>query len=186
MNYKLAGIISILCAPFLYVNFLTSERNHLTWWTGMYGMIYMIGWICSLIALQRMEILGKSKFAKVAFIIQYVLLAGAQCWNIWVIVGPSYGNVLYNIFDICWPLSNIWMLVIGIATVRAKRLQGWKRFVPLVVGLWFPLMVVPAITIGAMSSIAGPYSAVAFGLLGLVVFQRGEERTEIIDDIVIA
>jgi hypothetical protein len=186
MNFKVLGLIAISCAPFLYVDFLTSDRNVMHWWSGVYDMIYMIGWLCSIVALQRMQALGTSKFAKVAFTVQYILLAFAQCWNVWVIIGPSYDNVLYRIFDICWPLSNIWMLVVGITALRAKKLQGWKRYVPIMAGLWFPLMVVPAITTGAMSSIAGPYSAIAFGLLGLVVYTAGEEKNRVLSEVSIA
>jgi hypothetical protein len=70
------------------------------------------------------------------------------------------------------------MIVIGITTLRAKILTGWKRFVPIIVGLWFPLMVIPAITIGTTTTIAGIYSALAFAMLGVSVY-NGERPNEV-------
>lgn len=175
MNFKVPGIIAILCAPFLYIDFATSVHNVDSWKSGLFGFIYMAGWICSIIALQRMEILGKTKWATIAFTIQLCLLSLAQAWNIWVIIGAGTDSILFRIIDMSWPLSNLWMLVIGITAVKARKLIGWKRFIPLFAGLWFPLTVVSAITLG-IYSLAGPYSALAFALLGLIVFKAGEEE----------
>jgi hypothetical protein len=185
MNFKLLGIIAIVCAPFLYVDFATSAQNANTWKTGLFGFIYMIGWIGSVVALKRMNALGKTKWAKIAVTVQLSLLTLAQVWNIWVIAGSSYGNIIFRILDMCWPLSNIWMLVIGITAVKAKKLQGWKRYAPLFAGLWFPLTVIPAITLGYFQ-LAGPYSAIAFSILGLVVFKAGEAGNNIVTEVAVA
>ena len=185
MNFKVAGGIAILCAPFLYIDFATSVQNVTTWKTGLFGLIYMIGWMCSILALRRMEILDKTRWAKVAFTIQLSLLTLAQLWNIWVIVGSGFDNIFFRILDVCWPLSNIWMLAIGITAVRAKKLQGWKRFVPLFVGLWFPVAVIPSMVTGYFV-LAGPYSAIAFALLGLVVFQANENEQTLVSEVVVA
>jgi hypothetical protein len=64
MKSKVLGIIAIICAPFLYIDFATSLPNVTTWRTGLFGFIYMIGWICSIVAFQRMQILGKNKMGK--------------------------------------------------------------------------------------------------------------------------
>ncbi len=185
MNFKVLGIIAIICAPFLYIDFATSVPNVTSWKTGLFGFVYMIGWMCSIVALQRMAILGRTKWSKIAFAVQLSLLTFAQVWNIWIILGPSYDNILFKILDMCWPLSNIWMLVIGITAVRAKKLQTWKRFVPLFVGLWFPLTVVPAVTMGFFV-LAGPYSAVAFALLGLLVYKAGEDEQNMVAKVAVA
>ena len=185
MNYKVLGIIAIICAPFLYLDFATSVQHVNTWKTGVFGFVYMAGWMCSVVALKRMAILGKTKWAKIAFTVQLSLLTLAQAWNIWVIFGSSYDNLLFRILDMCWPLSNVWMLVIGITAVRAKKLQGWKRFVPLFVGLWFPLTVIPAIATNFFV-LAGPYSAVAFALLGFVVFKADQDEQKSVTEVSVA
>jgi hypothetical protein len=185
MNFKFAGVIAILCAPFLYIDFATSVPNVTTWKTGLFGFIYMLGWMYSIVALRRMEILGRTRWAKIAFTVQLSLLTLAQCWNIWVIVGSGPDNILFRILDACWPLSNIWMLAIGITAVRAKKLQGWKRFIPLFVGLWFPVTVIPAMVTGYFV-LAGPYSAIAFALLGLVVFKANEDEQSAVPEVAVA
>jgi hypothetical protein len=38
-------------------------------------------------------------------------------------------------------LSGVGMLPLGIATLMARRLPGWRRFAPLVVGLYYILMI---------------------------------------------
>ena len=179
MNFKLAGIVAIICAPFLYIDYATTSTNTLSWTSGLFGFIYMVGWMCSVVALKRLQALGTSRFAKIAFAIQLTLLTLAQAWNIWVIIQPHSDNIIFHILDMCWPLSNIWMLVIAITALTAKRLQPWKRFVLLLVGLWFPLAVIPAMTMG-ITSIAGPYSAMAFALLGFVVFKGNNEEETVV------
>jgi hypothetical protein len=74
------------------------------------------------------------------------------------------------------------MLAIGITALRAKKLTGWKRFVPLFAGLWFPVAVVPAMVTGFFA-LAGPYSAVAFALLGLVVFKSDEAEQPVVGEV---
>ena len=175
MNFKLLGVIAIICAPFLYIDSSVTAKNSWSWQSGLFDFIYMLGWMGSIAALHKMKAFGTSKFAKIAVIIQFVFLSLAQVWNVWLIVGAS-DSLLFHMLDMCWPLSNIWMIVIGITALRAKRLEGWKRYVPLLVGLWFPVAVVPAITIG-FYYLAGPYSAIAFALLGLVVYKSNDKET---------
>lgn len=86
----------------------------------------------------------------------------------------------------CWLLSNSWMLIIGITAVSAKVLFCWKRFVPLIVGFWYPLMILPYIVFGSIINLAGPYSAFAFALLGVVVYRSGEEQKEYFANIELA
>jgi hypothetical protein len=185
MNYKLLGGVAIICAPFLFLDFVTNEQSQNSWLTGLFGFVYMTGWICSIIALKRMDILGTTRWAKIAFTVQLSLLILAQCWNIWVIIGASHGNTLFTLLDMCWPLSNLWMLAIGITALKAKKLRGWKRFVPLFVGLWFPLTVIPAITLGIFV-LAAPYSAIAFTLLGLVVYRLDEDEQSEVATVAVA
>jgi hypothetical protein len=81
----------------------------------------------------------------------------------------DYSNPLFAALDACWPLSNVWMLAIGITALRARVLHGWKRYVPLIVGLWFPITIIPAMAFN-IYFLAGPYSALAFASLGFVVY----------------
>src|SRR5688500_3762317 len=99
MNFKVLGVIAIICAPFLYIDFATSVQNVNTWKTGLFGFIYMAGWMCSIVALRKMEVLGNGGWPNAAFTVQLTLLTLAQFWNIWVIFGSDYGNPFFRILD---------------------------------------------------------------------------------------
>jgi hypothetical protein len=172
MNNKTLGVIAMLTAPFLCIDFFTaSSATSVTWQSGLFGLIYMTGWMCSVYALDRAGILGTKKFSRIIIAVQLVLLTLAQCWNVWVIIEPISNHIIYRILDMCWPLSNLCMLIIGITILVSKQITGWKRFIPLFVGLWLPSLIVTSITAGQHTPyIAGPYSAIAFCLLGYVVF----------------
>jgi hypothetical protein len=49
-------------------------------------------------------------------------------------------------------LSAVGFIVAGVATLRAARWDGWRRFVPLVTGIWLAVLVflaaTPALTVG--------------------------------------
>jgi len=68
----------------------------------------------------------------------------------------------------------------GIAVVSAKQLDGWKRFVPLFVGLWFPVTVIIARTIFASTNtelfITSLYSIIVWSLMGFVVYSTAKEE----------
>ena len=73
------------------------------------------------------------------------------------------------------------MLVVGITIVRAKKITGTKRFIPLVVGFWFPVSIGALIMLGKNNfsmMIGGIYSAGAWIALALMI-SRLPERLKI-------
>ena len=173
MNYKLLGALAIICAPFLCIDFFVNGAQPVqSWTTGLFGFIYMIGWMCSIIALQSLMATGTGYFGKVILVIQLFLLSMAQVWNIAVILRVSQDSFWFRFFDPCWPFSNICMLIVGIAVIVAKVLHGWRGFVPLAVGLWLPLSGIVAFLFNSsvLPYTSGIYSAVAWTLLGIVVY----------------
>ena len=68
------------------------------------------------------------------------------------------------------------MLVVGVTVIVAKRLTGWRRFVPVLCPLWLLL----ALGGGAVLGDAGGYiglawSAVTWALLGYIVRESREQ-----------
>ncbi|MBC7893714.1 MAG: hypothetical protein H7Y12_15960 [Sphingobacteriaceae bacterium] len=169
MNYKLLGTIGILGAPFLFIG--------TAWYAddmGLTGLIYMAGWQCSLIGLYRLRAAGNHNVARGLFYAIFTTLALAQGWNVWTIFDPGNTSLAYQILDLTWPLSNVLMIPLGIAALRARRLAGWYRFVPLAVGFWLPFALLVLGLLGRTPesmSIGGLYSALAWAMLGFVVFQ---------------
>jgi hypothetical protein len=173
MNYKLLSICGLFAAPWLYIGTLveaTNARLSDTWFTGLWGIIYLSGWMCTVIALQSIRATGNNWFGKSILWLLVISLALANLSNIIQIIVQKNKPSWFFYIDLFWPLSNLIMFVAGIAVVRAGILVGWKRYVPLFVGLWLPIALA-SMKMGYMLSIlfGGIYSAIAWTLLAVLV-----------------
>ncbi|RDC66349.1 hypothetical protein [Adhaeribacter pallidiroseus] len=184
MNNKTLGTLALIGAPFLFIGMQLEEvyKQELaySWFTGAWELIYITAWLASIVALQRMKAAGTSRFGQgiLWVIIGTLLLAEAS--NIYLLLFPKERTTLFWILDTFWPISNLIMILVGIAVVRAKVLPGWHRFVPLVVGLWFPVSML-VITLWGRSQgtflIGSIYSAIAWSLLAIVVLLTRDRHT---------
>src|SRR5829696_5327581 len=109
MNNRTLGIIGIIGAPFLLVDVITGGFNPYSHssQSGFFGFVYMIGWMCSLIALKRLGAFGNRSFGKAIFNFQMLLLILANGWNIYELLQPGAGTPLYTFLDLFWPISNL-------------------------------------------------------------------------------
>ena len=83
-----------------------------------------------------------------------------------------HGSVVWMIFDICWPLSMLGMLIIGIRVAIADRWTGALRWQTLFAQSWL----VWALPLGAIPGV-GLWGAVVqtilgYGGLGLLLARR--------------
>jgi Na+-translocating ferredoxin:NAD+ oxidoreductase RnfA subunit len=87
---------------------------------------------------------------------------------------PSY----FIFFDLFWPLSNVIMLILGITVIAVKGLPGWKCYIPLATGLWFPLAMLSSLIDNRFLSyfFGGIYSSLAWALLALVIITTRKEH----------
>jgi hypothetical protein len=100
------------------------------------------------------------------------MLGLANVSNLYQMLLPGHSSALFFALDAFWPLSNLAMVVVGIAVIGAKVLSGWRRYVPLAVGLWFPLTMLGVALVGRTSPYlfyVPYYSALAWMLLALAV-----------------
>ncbi|CCH54320.1 hypothetical protein BN8_03479 [Fibrisoma limi BUZ 3] len=174
MNNKTLGILAMLGAPFMAIGvYVESQYKPLadSWWTGAWGILYITAWMGSMIALIRLGVAGNSRFGRVFPLIVLGTLTIANVSNVWQLVAPAYKPALFWALDMGWPLSNVLMLVFGIAVIAAHRLTGWQRFVPLLCGLWLPMALTTKFWIPTELgfNLTSAYSAVAWALLALVV-----------------
>ncbi len=185
MNNKILGTIAILSAPFLGIDFIVNGAQPVhSWTTGLYGLIYMLGWMCSVIGLQTLQATGNTRFGKVILVIQLFVLTMAQVWNMAVMFNVSQESFLFWFFDPFWPLSNICMLIVGIKVLVAKFLKGWGRFIPLAVGLWLPFSALIGFLFKGnyLPFASGFYSAIVWALLGIVIYTtKPEFKNEEVD-----
>jgi hypothetical protein len=139
---------------------------------GFLNLIYMTGWLLALIFLYRLHF-NCSKKVKTVFAIQFFFILLAELWNIWACIDPKSDHVVFRTLDLFWPISNTFMLVTGLTILLTKKVEGWQRYIPLIVGLWLPTGVISILVFGKTNltaTIVSIYSAIAWSLLGLSVY----------------
>ena len=177
MNNRVLGTIAMICAPALLVEAILLRGGENPVITGVASMVFMAGWICSNTAMRRMRAAGTGKWGRTALLIQLVGLVLAFAFGFFEAAGLlGRESVVFNVTDVAWPLSMLWMLVVGVTVIFARRLSGWQRFVPLLCGLWFPLGMAAMVAFGDDSGFVGfGLAAIFWTVLGYVVRESGEQ-----------
>ena len=179
MNNKTLGTLAMIGAPFLCIDYCIHGINgggdqfQHTSLSGILSIVYISAWMCSMVGLANLKATGESKAAKVWLIIPLVTLSLANIWNSWEVIQPGVNTFLYHLLDMFWPISNLFMFLFGIKVILAKQLQGWKRYIPLIVGLWLPFTIVLNAIAGINATVmmvSGIYSALSWTILGYVVY----------------
>jgi hypothetical protein len=181
MSNQLLGILALIGSPWLFLGtYLEQRMPHLSdsWFTGAWGILFISGWICAAIAIKRLKVTGSSSFGKVILLILLLSLSIANISNVIQIIverdKPSY----FMFFDLFWPFSNVIMLIVGITVIAVKGLPGWKRYMPLATGIWFPLVMLSSLIDNKFLSFffGGIYSALAWALLAIVIITTTKEH----------
>ena len=178
MNSRALGTIAMICAPALLVEALITRGEEKPLVIGLASMVFMAGWICSNTVMRRTQAAGTGRWGRAVLLIQLVGLVLAFLFGFFEATGLiGDDNVVFVATDLAWPLGMLWMLVVGITVVVAKRMSGWRRFVPLLCGTWLPLGIPLQAVLGEQTgSIMFGVSAVFWVLLGYAV-RGASERT---------
>lgn len=174
---KILGIIGCIGAPMLLINMILfgGETNP---FVGVIGSLYIIGWIAGAIGMRRERVTGRGTASTVIFLLQVMLLVLALMSNIMEICGVTLesNNALYGICDAAYPLSHLFMLVVGIFVWRAKIWRGLFRIAPFIVGFALPLFFAAVSFVGIRIGGIGFSALTAIGLMliSYAVF-RGRE-----------
>ena len=177
MNDRILGIIAMVCAPALLVEGLLVQGQENAVITGVASMVFMAGWVGSNVGMQRMRASGTGKWGRAVLLIQLIGLVLAFMFGFFEATGLlGRESIIFNITDAAWPLSMLWMLVVGITVIRANRLSGWQRFVPVLCPFWLLIAIVGSMAFGdTVGGFLGfGYAAVLWVLLGYIV--RGGSR----------
>jgi hypothetical protein len=179
MNNRLLGTIAIICAPALLIEELLLQGQENALITGIASMVFMAGWICSNIGMWRMRATGTGKWGRAVLLVQLVGLGLAFMFGFFEATGLlGRESLVFNITDAAWPLSMLWMIVVGVSVLVAKRLLGWQRLVPLLCPLWLPMAIILSIAFGdTVGGIVGfGYAAVVWASLGYVVVRSSSRQ----------
>lgn len=178
MSNKFLGAIAMVCAPALLVEAIITGGENNPVVIGTASMVFMLGWICSNTAMRRMHAAGTGIWGRAVLAIQLVGIILAFFFGFFEATGIlGRESIIFNAADMAWPLSMVWMfLPVGITVIVAKRLPGWRRFVPMLCGSWLLLGIVAMFVLGqgAAGIFGFGLTAVFWMLLGYVVFTSEE------------
>lgn len=176
MNNRTLGTIAMICAPAMLIEGLLLRGEEDALITGLASMVFMAGWICSNIGMWRMRATGTGRWGRAVLLVQLVGLVLAFLFGFFEATGLfGEDNVIFIVTDVAWPLSMVWMLVVGVTVIVAKRLSGWRRFVPVLCPLWLPLAILGTLAFGDTGGLIGVgFAAVLWALLGYIVRDSGE------------
>ncbi len=111
---------------------------------------------------------------KIVLGLELVGVVLASFFQVYEFVAPGSDSLLFTITDAAWPLSMLVLILVGIAVLRARVLQGWMRFVPILCPLWMPITIA-ASAFGERAGDLGSIStAIGWFLLGYVVWRGGK------------
>lgn len=182
MNLRQLSIVAMVCAPAMLLEVLIpgGKENNLI--VGMASLIFMIGSLCSQIALWRLGASGRGIWGRIAQGMQIVLVTLAALFGVFeatALFGDD--NPLFIITDIAWPISMLWMLILGITIAVRGGLTGWRRFIVAICGLALPSSIILSVVTGSdmTSTLIGIFFfgllAICWFLLGLAIFQTAAE-----------
>ncbi len=183
MNNRTLGAIGIICAPAMLAELLFDPQGERSVVIGIVSMVFMLGSFASHIGLWRIAATGRRWYGRAPLLIQLVLVALASLFGLIEATGLlREDNALFIAVDSSWPLSMIWMIVVGIAALVARRLPMPHRFVPLLCGASLPVGILVSVVAnvpldGQLSSfVFFSMLAVFWALLGYVVMQSERLR----------
>jgi hypothetical protein len=125
MNNRTLGTIAMICAPALLIEGLLLRGEEDALITGIASIVFMAGWICSNIGMWRMRATGTGRWSRAVLLVQLVGLVLAFMFGFFEatrLFGED--NIIFIVTDIAWPLSMVWMLVVGVTVLVAKQLPG--------------------------------------------------------------
>lgn len=176
---RFLGTLGMLAAPMMLAEMLlfgfTQHGSNRV--IGVLGAIYIAGWACSAVGMRRSRVYGDGALSKGVFVVQLAGLLLAFLWSLQEVFhsGADRGGLFYGVTDAAWPLSHLFMVFIGVLTVKAKVWRGPRRFAPLLAGLALPVAVAAAAVAGrgAMGIAFGVMTAAGFLALGYALRTEG-------------
>ena len=140
----------------------------------------MTGWICSVLGLYKLH-QPVTRGQRIVFWVQIILLSLANVWNLIEVFDPRSTSLIFTVLTFAWPVAGIFMVITAIVIIRANKLQGWKKYIPLLASFWFPQTIVLYLAQQGTFLhliLTGIYSAISFGLLGFSLIASSNEAVE--------
>jgi hypothetical protein len=167
-----------LCLEFILVGLALDGSKPLNQLVGVLELIYLGGWLASAAGLRQLRVTGEGAVGRVIFIIQRIGLTLAALFTIQGIVqtNPDTNSVFFKVTDAAWPLSHLFMLVVGAFVLKARVWRGWRKVTPILCGLALPALFAANAIFGSKVGgvVFGLSTTATFMLLGYAV-RTGEK-----------
>jgi len=80
------------------------------------------------------------------------------------------------LFGLAVPLTAVGLIIAGIAMLRVQRWNGWQRFLPLAIGLYILIVLLPALALKFERDLAIGMWGIGFVLLGVAIWVKEGRR----------
>lgn len=135
------------------------------------SMAFLLG-LFPFVALLRATGAAGPRKGRVLCAVEMALLIPAMIWCPLAVAAGDGEHPAWMIpFDLCWPLSMLLMLAVGICVAVTGRFGGPLRWLPLLCGLWLPVAGVgQGLLDGAAGTVPGAaWLGLTYGLIGLLL-----------------
>jgi len=180
MTNKQLGTIALAGAPAMFIGVNienTFSQFQDSWFTGVWGIVYITAWMCSLKVLQRMEVAGKG-FGKWLIRVMFFTLTVANISNVVQILTAKNDPWYFFYIDLFWPISHLLMLVLGNTSLFNRQLDKQSKIILFCAGLWLPLALASMAIFGKTTAVVfypGLYNAVMWGLMAFIAIRWREK-----------
>jgi hypothetical protein len=138
---RLLGTIGVICGPALLIagiyrkltGMADSQDDKVV---ALLSVVYIGGWMASVVGMRRLRVTGRSRWSTAIFFVQLFGLTMAGLWALALLVGldAQQGSIIFSVTDPFWPLSHLFMLLVGGLVLKAGVWRGWRRLPPFLCG----------------------------------------------------
>jgi len=174
MNHRRLGTTALLGSPMLFIQSALSrfESVQPTKLNAVLGLFFLVGWACASVGLRTLRATGRGTPGRLLLAVQLIGfgLAASQQAQDFIYAAPPH-TLFYSVCDAAWPLSVLFMLVVGAFTLRGDVFRGWRRWTPLLCGLSLPLLFAVGGVVGQRAALLvfGGYTFAAWAALGAAI-----------------
>jgi hypothetical protein len=174
MNTRWLGIMLVISSLIVMLNNFRTAAIGIEPYTDTLGnvayLLWGIGGVCGVIGLIRQNALGTNAIARAAGLlpllgfVAFILSSGLEVGGFIRLDDSLY----MTLSGVAWISMLAGMLIVGILSIAARTWRGWRRFIPLLAVVMFPVALGIAQTVGSL------YVGAFFGyapwmLLGYVI-----------------
>lgn len=163
---RLLGTIGMICAPMLFLSGMLYNLGDgpSALIASVLGMLYLVGWAASAVGMRQLRVTGAGALARTVFVVQLVGLSLALIFNVLEMAHANPDTLFFRVTDLAWPVSHIFMLVVGALVLASRVWRGWRSVTPILCGLALPIF------FAARPLLGGEVGGFIFGFLTMVTF----------------